>query len=106
MAAVERSGAYSGATTFTGPEGGSKGKLVSNCTTLRALGWQPKYRASTAPPPPPPTPPLPHPTPPLPLHQISRPASAIGALEQNSSCGIARQTDQECIAPTELTDHK
>jgi len=43
MEAVEKSGAYTGSTTFIGPEGNSKGKLVSNCTTLRALGWQPKY---------------------------------------------------------------
>lgn len=46
MEAVEKSGAYTGSTTFIGPEGNSKGKLVSNCTTLRALGWQPKYGKS------------------------------------------------------------
>jgi hypothetical protein len=43
MAAVEGSGAYEGHAEFTGPEGDSKGKLVSNCRTLRTLGWRPKY---------------------------------------------------------------
>lgn len=43
MAAVESSGAYSGSTTFTAEEGESKGKLVSNSTTLRTLGWKPHY---------------------------------------------------------------
>lgn len=43
MAAVEASGAYEGHAEFTGPEGDSKGKLVSNCRTLRTLGWRPKY---------------------------------------------------------------
>jgi hypothetical protein len=45
MAAVEASGAYEGHAEFTGPEGDSKGKLVSNCRTLRTLGWRPKYGA-------------------------------------------------------------
>lgn len=43
MAAVEASGAYEGHAEFTGEEGASKGKLVSNCRTLRTLGWRPKY---------------------------------------------------------------
>ena len=43
MAAVEASGAYEGHAEFTAPEGESKGKLVSNCHTLRTLGWRPKY---------------------------------------------------------------
>ncbi len=45
MTAVEASGAYSGHTTFIGEEGASKGKLVSNCSTLRGLGWYPTYGA-------------------------------------------------------------
>ncbi len=45
MAAVEASGAYEGHAEFTAPEGDSKGKLVSNCRTLRTLGWRPKYGA-------------------------------------------------------------
>ena len=43
MAAVEASGAYEGHAEFTAPESDSKGKLVSNCRTLRTLGWRPKY---------------------------------------------------------------
>ena len=43
MAAVEASGTYEGHAEFTAPEGDSKGKLVSNCRTLRTLGWRPKY---------------------------------------------------------------
>jgi hypothetical protein len=43
MAAVEASGAYEGHAEFTAPKGDSKGKLVSNCRTLRTLGWRPKY---------------------------------------------------------------
>lgn len=45
MAAVEASGAFEGHAEFTAPEGDSKGKLVSNCRTLRTLGWRPKYGA-------------------------------------------------------------
>lgn len=43
MAAVESSNIFEGHTTFTAEEGTSKGKLVSNSTTLRTLGWRPKY---------------------------------------------------------------
>ena len=43
MAAVEASDVYEGHTEFVGEEGASKGKLVCNRTTLRALGWRPKY---------------------------------------------------------------
>lgn len=48
MAAVAASGAYEGRAEFTGPEAASKGKLVSNCRTLRTLGWSPKHGASGA----------------------------------------------------------
>ena len=43
MAAVEASDMYEGHTKFVAEEGASKGKLVCNRTTLRALGWRPKY---------------------------------------------------------------
>lgn len=46
MASVESSGVYSGSTVFTAEEGNSKGKLVSNSTTLNTLGWKPKYSTS------------------------------------------------------------
>lgn len=43
MAAVEASGVLPGSVTFSGQEGPSKGKLVSNDATRREVQWQPKY---------------------------------------------------------------
>lgn len=46
--ATVASGCYEGSAELTGPEGGSKGKQLSNTATREALQWQPKYTSFEA----------------------------------------------------------
>ncbi|KAK9802050.1 hypothetical protein WJX73_006937 [Symbiochloris irregularis] len=46
--ATVASGCYEGSAELVGPEGGSKGKQLSNAATREALGWEPKYSSFEA----------------------------------------------------------